>query len=305
MSEAESLVTPMLDQDAMQERILDEALLAFGMSKQGWGRRLAGPVLRPACRAFGRLASGIEADAAAYGLPEAARRLLPRFVDGVEVHGIERIPKDGPLLIACNHPGAYDVVAVVANLPRQDIYVVVSEVPFYKLLPTASSHMIFSAYTVQGRMATLRGMLRRLQAGAVVLIFASGQVDPDPALLPGAAEDLALWSASLELVLRKSPGTRFLPAIVSGVLAQQPLHSPLLRLQNEEWRKRKLAEFLQVIQQLIFKRNFHLRPRLTFGEALLASELLERHPGMDIQPAIVAEARKVLQDHQNSATQGE
>ena len=76
MPEAETVVMTAPALDAMQERILDEALLAFGMSKQGWGRKLAGPVLRPACRAFARLATGIEADVAQYGIPEAARRLL-------------------------------------------------------------------------------------------------------------------------------------------------------------------------------------------------------------------------------------
>jgi hypothetical protein len=297
MPETEAAIAVAPGSDAMRERILDEALLAFGVSKHGWGRRLVGPLLRPPSAAFARLAAGIEADAASDGLPEAARRLLPVFVEGVDVHGAERIPTEGPLLIACNHPGAYDVVAVVANLPRRDVFIVVSDVQFYRLLPTVSAHMIFSAYTVQGRMATLRGMLRRLQEGAAVLIFASGQVDPDPALLPGAEEDLALWSASLELVLRKSPGTRFLPAIASGVLARQPLHSPLLRLQREEWQKRKLAEVLQVMQQLVFKRNFHLRPRLSFGEPLELPELLERHAGMKPQEAIVAEARQVLATH--------
>jgi hypothetical protein len=253
--------------------------------------------LRPACGSFARLVLKIETSAANDGVVVACRQMLPMFVDGVDVDGAEHIPAEGPLLIACNHPGAYDFLAIISNLPRKDVYVVVSDVQFYRLLPTISDHMIYSAYTVQGRMSTLRVMLRRLQQGAAVLIFATGQVDPDPALLPGAEEDLALWSASLELVLRKSPGTRFLPAIVSGVLAKQPLNSPLLRLQHEEWRKRKLAEFLQAIQQFVFKRNFHLRPHLSFGLPLELPELLDRHPGMDAQAAIVAEARQLLSEH--------
>jgi len=91
-------------------------------------RRLLWPVFWLPAQLFARLADGVEQNIDQFGLAEAARRLLPRFVDDVKVTGVERIPQHGPLLVASNHPGAYDSVAILANLPRPDLKVVVSDV---------------------------------------------------------------------------------------------------------------------------------------------------------------------------------
>jgi len=80
----------------LNSHITDEIFAAFGFETTG-------------CHAgsFG-LFSGFQpsfslvwlmrrANIAQFGLAEAARRLLPRFVDDVKVTGVERIPLQGPL----------------------------------------------------------------------------------------------------------------------------------------------------------------------------------------------------------------
>jgi hypothetical protein len=277
-------------------QILDEVFVAFGSEPQGWPRKWLWPPFWPAAYTFGKILESINSNVERLGVQEAARLLLPRFVKGYQAEGVEQIPLEGPLIVASNHPGAYDSVVILASLPRPDVKIVVSDVPFLRELPALDSHFIYTLAQAHGRMTTVRGMLRHVQEGGAVLIFASGLVDPDPAVLPDASQALEQWSPSLDLVLRKTPETRIVPTIVSGVLSPACLHSWLTRLQSEEWKKRKLAEFLQVIQQLIFKREFGLTPKVSFGAAKTATELLA-DGGSSLLGAIIGQAQGLLQTH--------
>ena len=281
----------------LNSHITDEIFAAFGFEPHSWSRRYLWPVFWPPAQLFARLVAEVEQNAAQFGLAEAARRLLPRFVKDVEVRGVENIPAQGPLLVASNHPGAYDSVAILANLPRPDMKVVVSDVSLLRSLPALDRRFIYTVSGVHRRMQAMRQLIRHLQDGGSALIFATGFVDPDPAVLPGAGEKLADWSPSLELALRRVPSARVLPTIVSGVLSETSLRSPLLRFQREAWRQRKLAEFLQVIQQLLFRRDYGLTPHISFGQPLTAAELSEGHPSGEIMPEIIAQARQLLQQH--------
>jgi hypothetical protein len=234
-------------------------------------------------------------------VPEAAKRLLKHFVDDIQVSGKENIPQQGPVLIASNHPGAYDSVAILACLPRKDVKVVVSDIPFLRSMPAASRMMVYATPGAQGRMTAVRGVMRQMQAGGALMIFPSGLVDPDPDVLPEAEKELGSWSGSLDLVMKKVPETKLIVTIVSGVLSPICLRNPLTRLQKKEWEQRKLAEFLQVIQQLALKRKFDLKPRLTFDVALTGSELLAQSVSPDLHRAIIERARQVLKVHMEMA----
>lgn len=282
-------------------KIIDEIFAAFGFQAHSWARKTLWPIFWLPAQHFAWLAVGVEQTAAESGLTEAARRLLPRFVSSVQMRGVKNIPPDGPLLVASNHPGAYDSVAILANLPRPDLKVVVSDVPLLRSLPALDRCFIYTVSGVHGRMLALRQMIQHLKRGGAVLIFASGLVDPDPDLLPGAEDRLADWSPSLELALRRVPAARVVPTIVSGVLSPASMNSPLLRFQKEPWRKRKLAEFLQVIQQLVFHRDYRLTPRISFGEPLTGQQLEQRNPAGQIMPELIAQARKLLGHHMLAA----
>jgi hypothetical protein len=281
----------------LNSHITDEIFAAFGFETTGCAKRLLWPVFWLPAQLFARLADGVDQNIANFGLAEAARRLLPRFVDDVKVMGVERIPPHGPLLVASNHPGAYDSVVILANLPRADLKVVVSDVSLLRSLPALDQRLIYTLEGIHGRMTTLRNIIRHLQTGGSVLIFATGFVDPDPAVLPGAEQKLEEWSPSLELALRCVPEAKILPTIVSGVLSPASLHTPLLRFQKEAWKQRKLAEFLQVIQQLVFHRDYGLTPHISFGEPWTAGELADQSLSGDVMPQIIAQAKHLLERH--------
>ena len=140
-------------------------------------------------------------------------------------------------------------------------------------------------------------MIRQVQEGGAVLIFPSGLVDPDPAFLSGAYQELGVWSPSLELVMQKVPEVKVLVTIVSGVLAPACLRNPLTRLPKEKWQQQKLAEFLQVMQQLVFARNFGLTPKVSFAPPFTAAELMANGDSSDILQAIIDQARQLLAIH--------
>jgi Acyltransferase len=277
--------------------IIDEIVAAFNFPNQGWERRVLWPLFWLPAHLFARLAVGVDENTEKMGIPEAARRLLPRFVKNVKVCGAENIPHEGPLVIASNHPGAYDSVAIISQIPRIDLKIVVSDVPFLKDLPALRQHMIYTIAGTHGRMAALRSMIRQVQEGGAVLVFPSGVVDPDPALSNDAYQKLGAWSPSLELIMRKVPEVKVLVTIVSGVLSPACLRSPFTRLPKLEWQKQKLAEFLQVMQQLVLWRNFGLTPKISFAQPFTVKELLDSGNSPDVLQSIIAQARQLLAVH--------
>jgi hypothetical protein len=285
----------------LRETITDEIFAAFGLASRGLPRRLFGPLFWLPTQIFGRIMAGVDRTVGEQGVPEAAKHLLSYFVDNVQVTGKENIPQEGPVLIASNHPGAYDSVAILACLSRKDVKVVVSDIPFLRSMPAASKMMVYATPGTQGRMTAVRGVVRQMQDGGALMIFPSGLVDPDPDVLPEAEQELNSWSGSLDLVMKKVPETRIIVTMVSGVLSPICLRNPLTRLMKKEWEQRKLAEFLQVIQQLALKRKFDLKPRLTFDVALTGSELLAQSRSPDLHQAIIERARQVLKIHMDTA----
>jgi hypothetical protein len=109
---------------------------------------------------------------------------------------------------------------------------------------------------------------------------------------------LGSWSSSLALMLEKAPSTRLLITAVSGVLAPECWQHPLVRLRHTRWEQQKLAEFIQIIQQLVLGRSYPIVPHVAFSEPLTLPELrLEEKLG-DSMGAIVAHARRLMESQQ-------
>jgi 1-acyl-sn-glycerol-3-phosphate acyltransferase len=167
-------------------------------------------------------------------------RWLARFLAGlfylrVEVAGLERVPLQGPLVVAANHhQGLMDGILLTAALPR-------------RLRPIAKAPLF--RYPVIGQIARLAGAIpvrrrqdsggsagdnqamfgaaeRALGQGEAILIFPEGVSQPEPALMPlrtGAAR-LVLgndwgsdWGADRDL--RRLAATTLLPV---GLMFHEP-----------------------------------------------------------------------------------
>ncbi len=159
-------------------------------------------------------------------------------------------------------------------------------------------HFIFSTENAQIRMLALRSALRHLQNGGAVLLFATGLVDPDPSFLPGAEQALLRWSGSLDVFLHKVPETQVLVSIVSGVLAPQCMRHPLVWLKKmEDWQHQRVAEYVQIMQQLAFGRKFGLVPRVTFGKPIPEEALGDGSGSPGGRGATIDYAQQILATH--------
>jgi hypothetical protein len=287
----------------LKHEITLEILAAFNLPKGKFWQTMVGSWLRKPTTRFSEIFAKLDQDVAEYGLTEAVRRMLPNFVANTKATGVERIPAKGPLLIASNHPGTYDALSIVANAPRDDFKIVVGGMPFLKKLQVARNHLIHSdSIDTNVRANVVRNSIRHLQAGGAVLIFPSGQIDPDPAVLPGALESLQNWSKSIAIMLRRAPETRLLTAITSGVLHERFTRSPLTFLKPDGVGKRRIMEFIQVIRQLLFGEELGLTPFVTFDLPLTIQELCPSWEADQLLGAIIERARQVLKQHQDLLT---
>jgi len=298
-----SLVQPYASADDLTRFIIDEILIALKQPPHGVVRRLIGSLLKLPARRFAVLMAEVDRRVAQNGIVDATQWLLTQIVTGLDARGTENIPASGPLLVASNHPGAYDIVALIASIGRDDIKIIASGVPFTRSLIATSPHLIYVNPDDLGapdQMVAIRAGLRHLQDGGALLIYPTGIVDPDPDISTGLEETLQTWSGSLDIFLRRVPQTCVVPAIVSSVLSKRYFNNPLVKIPKTEWEKRKLAEMIQVSRQMIANRPIDLTPRLTFGEAARGEMLRDSEGGY--LPAIIARARRVPREHIQQTT---
>jgi Acyltransferase len=284
--------------DDLTRFIIDEILIALKQPPHGIARRILGPLLKLPARRFATLMAEVDRRAAQNGLVAAAQWLLTQIVTGLDARGTEHIPRSGPLLVASNHPGAYDIVALIASIGRDDIKIIASDVAFTRSLIATSPHLIYVNPDDRGapdRMVAIRSALRHLQAGGALLVYPTGIVDPDPDISAGLEESIGTWSGSLEIFLRRAPQTCVIPAIVSSVLSRRYFNNPLVKIPKTAWEKRKLAEMIQVSWQMIRNKPIDLTPRITFAGAIKGDDL--RDSEGHALPAIIARARQTLSEH--------
>jgi 1-acyl-sn-glycerol-3-phosphate acyltransferase len=276
-----------------REKIVGEICYALGLRRDGLARRLLAPVFRLPAGRFGRIAALADIEAERSGISGAARRILRDLSLAPTARGTENIPVDGPLLVVSNHPGAYDSVAILSCIPRRDIKVFISDVGFTRAFSAARGYFIYVPKVAAGRTAALRESLEYLRSGGALLIFAHGEVEPDPELSPGADEALGDWSRSIDIMLRQVPETWLQVAIASGVLMPKFLRHPLVRIRKTAPRRQKLAEVLQICQQMLFPRSVRTDVHISFAKPVQGTALADDNP----MAAVIRIARRLLADH--------
>jgi hypothetical protein len=300
---------PTLEQiNTLSRSLSDEIIKNAGVANHRIQRWLFKIALYPPTRKFARIAIRFDHMVRYGDFQQAARDLLDRFVDWIDVKGLEQVPQSGPLLIASNHPGTYDGLSIISSLPRDDLKVVIAGIPFTQELKAAGKHFIYSPPPDQthGRMHTLRSSVRHLEAGGSLLLFPTGRVDPDPALVPGAEQALDNWSRSLEILFRKVPDTQVMLAMVSGVITPSSIKHPLTKiLRNIE--NYKTAQFVQITGQLFSPDRNRPVPQISFGSPFLAGQLMEGLSGgksnfdamesLTILQALIERARERFFEH--------
>ena len=239
----------------------DELLEAFGLGGLDRGRRPLELLSRVPARRLARQVATYDEIVGESGLAAGGAWALGRMARRVEVEGREGVPPEGPLLLVANHPGLADALALFATVPRRDLRVVAAERPFLEALPNTSRHLIPVSEASPGRSGTVRRATRHLREGGAILTFPGGEIEPDPAVLPGAVEALERWSGSLDLFARLVPGLTVVPAVVSGVLSTTALRNPLTFVRRQPRDRQWLAASIQMMTPAL--RN--VATRIAFG----------------------------------------
>jgi len=279
--------------DEVEAYLIDEIFKAMGLRADSLWRTWFGPVFTPIVRSFTRQAAAFDEVVARHGFRQSAQEWLNNWIPGLQTIGREHLPTQGSLLIAANHPGTIDGLAIASVVPRQDLRIVTAANPFFRALPNTRKYFIYSTRDIHVRMATIRNALHHLQSGGALLILPSGKLDPDPLHFREAARQaLSRWSASLNLILSKAPQANLVLAINTGFVAAEYLRNPFVRLQPNDERRQKLAEFFQVIHQVFFNRRISSQPGIVFGEPISSSKIISG--AGDVQTQIIKAASRLL-----------
>jgi hypothetical protein len=285
------------DVTTLSKSLLYELVGSVGLPRDSlhW---LFRPIFRPVTDRLAQIGVAFNRLVREAGFPKAAAWALTNWCTQVTARGTETIPAKGPLLVVSNHPGTYDSIVVASQMGRKDICYVSGDIPFLKYMPDARQHFFFvSRHDPHDRMVAARRAIRHLQQGGSLLLFGAGHLDPDPAVYPDAAQHIDRWSASLEIFLRHVPGVQVLIAIVSGVVSPRWARSPITWLRRDGLDRRRLAEFGQVITQLLFPGRLMFSPRVTFAPPVTAATLRHESGSEQVLPAIIARAQTLLTEH--------
>ncbi len=274
----------------------EDMLSALGASGRPVLRSLLERVFDPPARRFARVVLDYDRTVADHGLAGGARRILSHFQMALHCDGAEHIPANGPVLILSNHPGLTDTVALFASLPRADVKIVAADRPFLRALPATGQHLIFVPENDDHRMETLRAIAAHLRGGGAILTFPGGQIEPDPACMPGARTALESWSDSIGFFARLVPSACLVPAVVSGVIAPQSLRHPLTRLRRSQKDREKLAAALQLLVANYWPRTWPVSIHVCFGTPLEAAGLAELRDPRAITRRVIEHTRQFVPD---------
>jgi hypothetical protein len=137
-------------------------------------------------------------------------------------------------------------------------------------------------------MTALRQATQHLEDGGMLLQFGSGLIEPDPALFPVDDAVFERWSPSIEDPYAQSSWQlQIVPTIASQCLLKRFAQHPLTRLRKTAMDQRRLAEFMQIIQQLLFPKSVDARPCISFGKPFTLKELDPSITQRRLMPAVL------------------
>jgi 1-acyl-sn-glycerol-3-phosphate acyltransferase len=267
---------------------IDDFLSAWGLKRFGFARMLA----HPAAKTFARDVIAYDDAVGAGGWQAGGATLIQRYAGGLQVAGVENIPREGPTLILSNHPGLTDSVALFASIPRNDLRLIALDRPFLRALPHTWSRIFHLPDDPSQRAGATRLAAHYIKQGGAVLTFPAGRIEPDPLVLDGAVESLASWSASIGLFARLVPQMKIVVAIVGAVLLEEAQRNPLTKLRRLKKDQELLGAALQILWRP-YQRNI---VRVAFAPPLLAADLLKANSDpAAVTKAVTDEAKRLIE----------
>ena len=271
---------------------LELAALSVAEIVDAAGARAAPAVLRWVVRTLagvpsrrlGKTLARFDADVAARGLRPAATAVMRAFGARVDVEG--NVPASGAVLVITNHPGAYDSLALMAAVARDDVALLASDRAFLRAMPHVSEHLVLvgdsrTPASAGLRAAGLRAALAWLGAGHVLVQYGAGAIEPDLRFARDGDDVLGAWSNGTGLLAAQAlkRGASIVPAFVSGVHSARAKRLPIVR-----WGERRGVTTIAPLLQATLPgfRDVHVTVRIgggLDGAALAALAAETTHAG--------------------------
>lgn len=292
-SELKAPVTP--DVKDVTQALFAQIMRVMGLKHPNLITRCLYPIfIIPILRLSGLLVE-LDRNIALEGLNQAMVQFMGHLVTRLDLHGERNIPSEGPVMVICNHPAALDVGILAAAIKRDDLKILISDIPILQMFPNIVQHCIPVYYDIPRRLHTVRCAIRHLHQGGALFLFPRGNVEPDPAVSPGAEQSMTAWSPSTELFLRNAPETLTVVAIAGGMLSSGWYNNPLVKIWKKYEQRQKVAEIFQIAAQLMTGRTPAATPRVTFSLPLKIADLGgENAPEGALLASLVNQARSML-----------
>jgi hypothetical protein len=291
------MATSEVEVQTLTETLIYELTKAMALPQTPSVKHIIRFLFGNAAKRFAALGIALDHVVAEQGIGAGARWVLPRFVKNHSARGVKNIPLGGPLIIAANHPGAYDSLVISAYVNRPDYKIIIGDIPFFEHLPHVSEHAIYAPAPedITGRMQVIRQAIRHLKSDGALLIFARGGIEADPSFMPNADAEFNHWSRSLEIFLQHVPHLQILVTLVSGVISEFAMRHPITWFRKKRPDHQRLAFMYQMIRQMLSgKETFGLTPLVTFGDVISGDSSNNREHALQ---SIIASARKLLPEH--------
>ena len=283
---------------ALSDSLIDEIVGALGLPKTKLFHKLFWHLAHGATDRMAALGVPFNRIIGEEGFPAACAWGASNFCNPPEVTGKENIPPTGPLLIPVNHPGAYDGLIAVSQFARKDVMILTSEIPFFQLMPNTYGHMLFTSRTdVNNRIKMMRAAIKHLRAGGVLVYIGAGHREPDPAVYEGAGDSIKSWLDIYDTFFKFVPGLRVMPALMSGMITEHWANHPFTKIRRMQRDRQRLAEFCQVIGQLMHPGRLMVTPKLSFAKPFTEAELRDGAADTTLLQAVVVKTRQLLDYH--------
>ena len=292
------IVFPTPDISIVNEALFSQLMSVMGLKHPNWLTHSLYPIFHPPTQRMSGLLVELDRNIAINGWNSAVNQFLRNLITDVHLMGEENIPNKGPLMVVCNHPAAYDVAILAASIHRDDLKIIASDIHVVQMLRNLSQHIIPVPYNIPSRLRTVRSTIQHLKNSGSILIFPRGNVEPDPAVSPGAEQYLSGWSPSIELFLRKVPQTISVVAIASGMLSSKWFENPLINIWKKYEQRQKVAEIFQIGAQLLTGKKPAITPAVSFSAPLTITDLGgEMAPDGVLLASLTTHARQLLEAH--------
>ncbi len=280
------------DPELITHTLLRDAMQWFGVQNAHYRKTLVSKFLELTLPRFASIVSEMDEVVGREGFVAGVNWMLPHLQMRVTGHHVENVPTKGPVLIASNHPGGADFLAIFSQVPRDDLRLVAA-VEQLDLLPNIVKHIVYTSRTrgkKSERGATTKRLIAELSQNHLVLIYPRGIMEPDPRWSAGGRANLEQWSKSFARFAEAVPNLTIVPTLVAGITSRRAFEQRWLSVYRSERARQRVATFIQVLLGMSRPTGWEVDPHVWFGQPVRVADYAVE----DVRPQVLSEVNRLF-----------